>query len=270
MKIVLWVGNESNQQALANKIQALYPIAGIVTESRKHKPKITLTKLFEKVIEKLFLSDIGKSWMGMKSFYEKKYPAFPATKIIDVENINSPVVFDFTKEINPDLIIVSGTSLIKEQLLKLKPTIGIINLHTGLSPYIKGGPNCTNWCIATKQFHLIGNTIMWIDKGIDTGNIITTALTSFTGDEDLLEIHIKVMEHAHSLYLKAIDFLAKGGSSNIPQSEIVKGTTYYSKQWGLKEKINLIRNMEAFRHSIKNGKTEKLRLHVKTVAIILN
>ncbi len=268
MKIVLWVGNESNQQALANKIHSIYPIAGIVTETRKHKPKITLIKLFEKVIEKRFLASIGNAWVGMKSFFEKKYPEFPATKIINVENINSPLTFDFTKEINPDLIIVSGTSLIKEKLLALNPTIGIINLHTGLSPYIKGGPNCTNWCIAIKQFHLIGNTIMWIDKGIDTGNIVTTALTSFTGDENLLEIHIKVMEHAYSLTIKAIDFLAKGGTSNVLQSEIEKGKTYYSKQWGLKEKINLIRNLNAFLESIKNGEMEKLRLLVKTVAII--
>ena len=39
MKIVLWIGNESNQKALANKIHASFPISGIVTESKKTKSK---------------------------------------------------------------------------------------------------------------------------------------------------------------------------------------------------------------------------------------
>jgi methionyl-tRNA formyltransferase len=174
MKIVLWLGNEANQKALANKINSVHPVAGIVTESRKHKTKLTASKLFEKVIEKLFLGQIGKAWWGMKSYYDAQYHAYPATKLIDTENINSQEAFDFTSQINPDLIIVSGTRLIKKNMFLLNPGIGILNLHTGLSPYIKGGPNCTNWCIATKQYHLIGNTLMWIDAGIDTGNIVTT------------------------------------------------------------------------------------------------
>ena len=152
-------------------------------------------------------------------------------------------------------------------MLSIKPALGILNLHTGLSPYIKGGPNCTNWCIATKQFHLIGNTIMLVDIGIDTGNLVTTELVDFTGDEDLSGIHLKVMEHAHNLYLKAIDKLSKGEHFNIKQSSISKGTTFYTKQWGLKEKINLIKNLKQFQKSIKSGEIKKLQQTVQTVKI---
>ncbi len=267
MKIVLWLGNEANQKALANKINVNFPIDGIVTETKKHKPKITLSKLFEKIIEKIFLPSIGKAWWGMKEYYAHKYQNYPITKLIDVENINSQIAYDFTKEINPDIIIVSGTRLIKDKMLSLKPSIGIINLHTGFSPYIKGGPNCTNWCIATGQFHLIGNTIMWIDAGIDTGNIITTELTEFSGYESLLETQLKVMEHAHDLYLKAIDRLSKGIYSNIKQNNICKGKTYYTKQWGLKNNINLIRNLKKFRKLTKNGEIEKSKQLVITIKI---
>lgn len=266
MKIVLWIGNESNQMALANKINSSFPLAGIVTESRKTKRKITASILLEKIIEKIFLREFGKSWNDMKKIYTDQYFGYPATKTVDVENINSQQAYDFTKEINPDLIIVSGTRLVKEKMLSLRPN-GIINLHTGLSPYIKGGPNCTNWCIATKQYHLIGNTIMWIDKGIDSGNILTTELTEFNGSENLTEIHIKVMEHAHALCLKAIEHIAKGSAKNIKQSEIGEGTTYYTKQWGLKQKFNLIKNIDDFRHMIKHKKTETKTQTVKTIKL---
>jgi folate-dependent phosphoribosylglycinamide formyltransferase PurN len=267
MKIVLWIGNESNQKALANKIHELFPLAGIVTETRKTRTKITIAKIIEKLFDLLFLSSIPAAWLGMKKFYEKKYNGYPDVNNLDVENINSDAVCTFTEQLNPDIIVVSGTRLIKERLLSLTPGIGIINLHTGLSPYIKGAPNCTNWCIATNQFHLIGNTIMWIDKGIDSGNIITTELTGFDGNETLLEVHIKVMEHAHALYLKAINKLAKGYRSNIKQESIAKGKTYYNKQWNTKQKFALKQNFKKFSKKINSPEVNKLKQEVKTVEI---
>ncbi|MBK7956944.1 MAG: hypothetical protein IPK03_01810 [Bacteroidetes bacterium] len=50
----------------------------------------------------------------MKSFYNRAYPNYPQVNIIDVENINSDHVYQFTKDLEPDLIIVSGTRLVKE------------------------------------------------------------------------------------------------------------------------------------------------------------
>ncbi|UEG50558.1 hypothetical protein LK994_03620 [Ferruginibacter lapsinanis] len=267
MKIVLWIGDGANHKALANKINVAFPIDGIIVETKKRSHKLTLTKLFDKITEKLFLPAIARSWWGMQQYYSNKFPVYPPAKLLQVENINDQTAYDLTQEITPDLIIVSGTRLVKEKMLSFKPTIGILNLHTGLSPYIKGGPNCTNWCIATKQFHLIGNTVMWIDQGIDTGNIVTTECTRFDGKESLLEIHIKVMEHAHDLYTRAIKKVAEGKRTEVDQKGITEGITYYSKQWGLKEKINLIRNLNQFRKSNINGEIEKLRRAVKTIGI---
>jgi methionyl-tRNA formyltransferase len=267
MKIVLWIGNDANQKALANKIHAVFPVAGIVMESKKGNRKITMKKIVEKAIQKLFLSQMISSWWGMLKYYQKLYPSYPVTRILDVENINSKAAYDFTKALNADLIIVSGTRMIKQDMLSLNPAKGIMNLHTGLSPYIKGGPNCTNWCIASQQYHLIGNTVMWIDRGIDSGNIITTDFTPFNGSENLSDIHIKVMEHAHELYLKAISFVAKGNTANVKQDEIASGTTYYTRQWTLQEQFRLIRNVKNFQSAIKSGNLSDLRKNIRIVSI---
>lgn len=263
MRVVLWIGNEANQKALANRINQEFPISGIVTETKLSKRKISLRKIFEKLYEKVFLSTIDKAWWGMKAKYEHSFPTFPPVKILDVENINSESAFQFTQELAPDLIIVSGTRMIKEKMLSMSPSIGILNLHTGLSPYIKGGPNCTNWCIATKQYHMIGNTVMWIDKGIDTGNILATEFTPLLGDERFGEIHTKVMDHAHDLYVRAIRFLSAGGNRSIKQSDISKGVTYYTKQWGLKEKAALLRNYKNMSSQLRLDRLESSRIGVK-------
>lgn len=266
MKIVLWIGNEPNQTALANKMAEQFDVVGIITETRKQQGKITLKRLTNALIEKTFLSSINKAWWGLQTFYEKKYPQLPSTKHLDVENINSTATEEFTKELAPDLIIVSGTRLVKKKMLSIPVNKGILNLHTGLSPYIKGGPNCTNWCIATKQFHLVGNTIMWIDEGIDSGNILTTELTSIDWNKSLLAIHIDVMEHAHKLYLKAVQFLKAGGELNVPQDKIAEGKTYYTREWGLKQKVDLVRNLKVARKMEKEVITKQQRA-IKTIEI---
>jgi methionyl-tRNA formyltransferase len=265
MKIVLWIGNEANQKALANKIHHIFPVSGIVAENRKRKRKITVIKLIEAVIEKIFFRKISGAWQSMLNDYHKKYIAYPETEWLLVENINSEKVYEFTKNLNPDLIVVSGTRLIKSKLLSIRPAIGIINLHTGLSPYIKGGPNCTNWCLATGQFHLIGNTVMWIDEGIDTGNLIATGLTAFTGKESLAQVHLKVMEHAHDLYCRSIVALVKGKRPNVRQEDIGTGKTFYNKQWGLKNKFWLIRNFRKFRKVVNTEVYREMREKIKTV-----
>jgi len=267
MKIVLWIGNEPNQKALANKLHEVFPISAIVMESRQSKRKLTLRFIFEKIIEKAFLSSIGNAWWSMLKNYEQKYPKYPNAEILDVENINSDLAYNFTAKHNPDLILVSGTRLVKQKMFNISPSIGILNLHTGLSPYVKGGPNCTNWCIAKKDFNLIGNTIMWIDKGIDTGNILTTEFTQLNGNENLLELHTKVMEHAHILYINAVKFLASGNRQSIKQFDIANGKTYFTKQWTLKQKINLIKNFGLLKKEFDNGNISAKRKEIKTVEL---
>lgn len=265
MRIVLWIGKDSNQKALANKINRIYPVDGIVIEKKNYKRKFTFDLLLDKFIEKIFLASIAHAWKFMLSRYDNEYSRYPDTKIIEVENINSQSVYEFTSQLKPDLILVSGTRLIKENLLSLKPTIGILNLHTGLSPYIKGGPNCTNWCIATEQFHLIGNTIMWIDAGIDSGNIILSECTLFDGNENLDAIHVKVMEHAHSIYLKALAQIEAGKNIKVNQHDIAEGRVYYNKDWTLTHKIALVKNLKKFRQSINSKQIDRLKKTIKVV-----
>ncbi|OFY85159.1 MAG: hypothetical protein A3F72_05105 [Bacteroidetes bacterium RIFCSPLOWO2_12_FULL_35_15] len=267
MRIVLWIGNEPNQIALANKLHEKFPVTAIITETRQSKTKFTIRLIVEKIIEKLFLSRVGKAWRRMLSFYKIKYPKLPDTAILDVENINSKNAYDFTVKQKPDLILVSGTRLVKENMFNINPLIGILNLHTGLSPYVKGGPNCTNWCIANKEFHLIGNTIMWIDKGIDTGSILTTEFTLLSGTESLYELHLKVMEHAHNLCIKAVAYLSTGKRQSILQSDIAEGKTYYTKQWTLKRKIDFVKNYSQLKKLSIMGAIIDKRKAIRTIEI---
>ncbi|MES2761307.1 MAG: formyltransferase family protein [Bacteroidota bacterium] len=266
MRIVLWIGTGANQKALANKIYSKYKIDLVIIESRRSKVKISFSKILERIADKLFFSALHNAWSNMLSYYESTYKKYPDTQIMYTEDINSEQVYIATNEKQPDLIIVSGTKMIREKLLSLRPPLGIMNLHTGLSPYVKGGPNCTNWCLANNEFHMIGNTIMWIDKGIDSGNIIATETTTFTGSESLIDIHKKVMEHAHELYLKTLDAIVNGKQSNVPQNEIAIGKTYYTKDWNMTQKRMALENYKKFSSVVLSDKYKKNQSALKTVS----
>lgn len=248
MKIVLLCGGQHNQVALANKVAARFNLAGIIIEQpvAKKVAAFSLAQLLEKVLDRTFFVSLRRTWFNLLDDCKKEYPAFPDTQKINVQNINSEASVDFIKGLQPDLVMVSGTSIVKTKILELPIPKGIINLHTGLSPYIKGGPNCTNWCIAEEKFHLIGNTIMWIDAGIDSGDIITTERTPLNGQETLLKLHMKVMNHAHELYLKALKKIEEDPAHcpKVKQQSIDKGTTYYTRQWNRQAKWRLFKNLK--------------------------
>lgn len=245
LRIVIWCGNAANQKALANKIAAEFDVAGIVIdEHTTRRKKKGLSQLPGILLDRVRFHTIYNAWTSLMKYYNAKFPGWPSVQITKVPGINDPATKRITEELQPDLIIVSGTALIKEPLLSVKSKIGIINLHTGLSPYVKGGPNCTNWCIANNDFHLIGNTIMWLNAGIDAGNIITTETIDVINASSLTEAHRNVMEHAHDLYFRVIKYLSNSTMTfqSVPQESIDKGMLYLSKMWNTTSKNKLLRN----------------------------
>ena len=74
------------------------------------------------------------------------------------------------RSINPDLILVYGTSIIKGGIIE-DFSGRILNLHLGLSPYYRGaGTNYFPFVNGEPEF--CGATYLYLDAGIDTGEII--------------------------------------------------------------------------------------------------
>lgn len=267
MKIVLLTSNASNQAALAVKIAERFQLAGIVIEERKKlKQKRSIIDYINAVLDRSLFRKLRSAWFDMLKFYQEKY-AFPKVETIKVNSVNSDATKDFLNKIRPDLVMVSGTGMVKKKILEMNFTCGIVNLHTGLSPYIKGGPNCTNWCLATNQFHLIGNTVMWIDAGIDSGDIIATETTVVTGEESLTELHIKVMEHAHQLYINSVAELERDCSKmkGVKQTAITEGRTFYTREWSNMNKWKAVRNFKSFKSTVQSSSYKKLQKELSLV-----
>ena len=243
--IVLWCGGAANQKALAVKIAKRFTLLGIVIDERRHAsaPK-KISQLPSLLWDRLRFKSIYDSWKRLQRYYEKTFSSWPDVPVLRVPDINKDETAEFTKKLKPGLIAVSGTALVKDKLLNTPASIGIINLHTGLSPYVKGGPNCTNWCMANNDWHLAGNTIMWLNAGIDSGNIITSKCVTIRDLPNLFEVQKKVMEHAHELYLSAIDYVLQERPPyiSVPQQTLGKGKLFLTKMWTATERKRLLKN----------------------------
>ena len=265
IRVVVLTNAQSNQNALVSKLARHVKIAAVVHSRNVPKKKPAISKRFRTFLNKLAVRAWGgellAAWTEMLRRYEAEYEPFRAAPVQSVDNVNDEATFKIIDETRPELVIVSGTNIVGRRLIEFSQRYGgIVNLHTGISPYVKGGPNCTNWCLAKAWYHLIGNTVMWLDAGVDSGALIATERTPLDGSESLDELHWKVMEHAHEMYVGAVRRLSEKRSlPRIEQGSIAKGTEFRSLEWTGNEMKRAVVNFKTgYSRYFENGVTESV------------
>jgi len=156
--------------------------------------------------------------------------------LLHCEAINGPESVSFVRDLKPDLILVNGTQLLRDPLLSLRPEIrhGIINLHTGLSPYSRGA-NCNLYMILEGHLELVGVTIHHIDPGIDSGDIIRSAQIPLEADDNFETIDVKSFHLGIELLIQAGIALLQGSAPRVAQWEsgrlFLQRTGYHYEPW---------------------------------------
>ncbi len=242
MKTLFLCSDTQNNRALAKRIAVRSGLAAIALIDLPRATK--RSSLLTRAVSFTLGRPLRQAWFGMLDLLGRGYPSYPEVPLTRHHGVNSQSVSDLVDQVRPGLVLVSGTDLLRKDIIATMKRHGkVMNLHTGISPFIKGGPNCTNWALAMDRFDLIGNTVMWIDAGIDTGALIATEQTLLHGTESLMELHRKVMDHAHDLYVRAADCFVAGHTLNhVPQRELGKGELYFTRDWNSRRIIAAISN----------------------------
>ena len=106
----------------------------------------------------------GRNHDWLKPDYYYRY----AKKVYFVKNFNDPECEQILKKIKPELIVLGGATILKENIINIPPK-GIINAHPGLLPGYRGN-HVIPWAIYNND--PVGVTVHYINKGVDTGDII--------------------------------------------------------------------------------------------------
>lgn len=171
--------------------------------------------------------------------------------LVEVPHINHPDVVAMADRLQPDLICVFGTSLIRSELLN-RGRLGIVNLHGGLSPEYRGA-DCTFWALYNREPEKVGCTLHWIDAGIDTGRLIAHVSPEIRPDDDELTLFWRGVRDSAAVYAEFVQRLAAG--ERFGQTQPGRGRLYQVRQRGLRHEIQVARLLrEGLLKEIKLGR----------------
>jgi methionyl-tRNA formyltransferase len=162
MKICVTSGSDDNVYA-AKLIQKLI--------SSNNNPLLVIRK--KKKIDHVVKSKIKNFIKPAKSIgefdlYLSKICKENNINILIVDNINSAKVITAIKKLEIDIIINCGGGIFKKEIINT-PKMGILNAHMGYLPTYRG-VNVLEWSLFYN--HKIGVTLHYINRGIDTGDIL--------------------------------------------------------------------------------------------------
>lgn len=120
------------------------------------------------------------------------------------------------KALNPDLIIVVAFGqILPENILEI-PKLGCINIHGSLLPKYRGaGP--IQWSVINGE-SVTGVTIMYMDKGMDTGDMLYKKEIHLDPKETSQTLHDKMMYIGAEALKEAMPLIVAGGEGREKQN----------------------------------------------------
>lgn len=131
--------------------------------------------------------------------------------------VKEPDFIDIVKNLNPEVIVVAAFGQILPKALLDIPKFGCINVHASLLPKYRGA--------APIQYSIIdgeketGITIMYMDVGLDTGDIIMQRSIPIDREETGGSLHDKLADLGADLLVEALEEIKEGRAKRIPQED---------------------------------------------------
>ncbi|MDP4133340.1 MAG: methionyl-tRNA formyltransferase [Bacillota bacterium] len=177
------------------------------------------------------LFDAGQKIVGAvcqsdKPTGRKKELTAPPVKICCTDN-NIPIyqpdtlknnaIEPLLKELDPELIVVVAYGKILPEYVLNYPKYGCINVHGSLLPKYRGAAPVQRAIIEGEK--VTGVTIMYMDKGIDTGDIILKSECEIAEDDDGETLFKKLEPVGVEAMIQAIKLIEQGKVSRIKQND---------------------------------------------------
>lgn len=122
----------------------------------------------------------------------------------------------FLEEQKPDLMVVVAFGQILSQRILDIPPYGCINVHGSLLPRYRGAAPM-QWCVIDGE-KKTGITTMFMDAGLDTGDMLLKAEFPIGPDTTLEEVHDGLMALGAKVLIDTLEELSAGTLKRIPQT----------------------------------------------------
>lgn len=195
MKIIFMGTPEFSVDALEALIQAKHEIVLVVTQPDKQKGRG----------KEVQFSPVKECAL------KHQLPVFQPLRIKKEEAIQ------VLKEYEADVFVVAAFGqLLSKEILEM-PKYGCINIHASLLPKYRGAAPI-QWAVINGDKES-GVTIMQMDVGLDTGDMLLKGATPLAEDETADSLHDKLKVLGASLIVEALDLLQQGKLIRTPQDD---------------------------------------------------
>lgn len=144
----------------------------------------------------------------------KKAAETAGLPISQPEKLRDPVFLEQLASYQADLQVVVAFRMLPEVVWSM-PTIGTFNLHGSLLPQYRGAAPI-NWAIINGETET-GVTTFFIEKEIDTGQMIFQDHEPIHADDTAGTVHDRLMERGADLVLKTVRAIEAGAYPRTPQ-----------------------------------------------------
>src|SRR5450755_3438692 len=144
-------------------------------------------------------------------------------KIYQPEKIGGATSVAQLKYLKPDLIVVAAYGqILSKEILNL-PKYGCLNIHASLLPKYRGAsPIHAAVAAGEKQS---GVTVMWMDEGLDTGDILLQEPVTLRRRETAETLHDRLAKIGAESILKALALIKEGKAPRIKQDKALATVT---------------------------------------------
>ena len=195
MKIVFMGTPDFSVNALENIVKAGHDVVGVITQPDKPKGrggKMQYTPVKEKALE-----------LGLDVYQPQR--------------VKETEFIEKLKEMNPDAIVVITFGQILPKAILDMPKYGCINVHASLLPKYRGAAPI-QWSVIDGEKET-GVTTMYMNEGLDTGDIIDKVVVPIDKKETGGSLFDKLAIEGGKLILKTLIELENGTAVRTPQDD---------------------------------------------------
>ncbi len=138
-------------------------------------------------------------------------------RIAQPERINSKEGISLLRKAAPEAIVVASYGQFLSTKIFSLPPRGTINIHASLLPHYRGAAPI-NWAIIRGETQT-GVTTFFIEKGMDSGEILVQRRCPIGPDETAEQLHDRLAQLGAEAILETLRSIEEGSAHSTPQRE---------------------------------------------------
>jgi methionyl-tRNA formyltransferase len=151
----------------------------------------------------------------------------------EVADANEAECERLLKSLAPDLLVLGTSRILRPHILSI-PRVGVLNPHPGLLPDYRG-VDVIPWAIYNGD--PVGVTIHFVDRGIDTGDVVAQRRFEVRPGDTLASLRRRADAMLGELMARAVSQLVTSGHVERRSQQTGAGRLFSQMPLGLKEKV---------------------------------